>query len=311
MSNAWTQKKVALLYGGTDSEREVSLKTGAAFREALQRMNIPFVDIDFNATSAALLTQHRFDAALIALHGRMGEGGAVQGLLECLGIPYTGAGLLASAVAMDKTVAKKLLRDADVPTPDWFEVTERHDPRLQEATLPVVVKPPCEGSSVGISIVHTSAELQRAVDDALQYGDRVLVEQFVQGRELSIGFFDDEVLEVMEIVPASGVYDFEAKYLRDDTEYLLPAPISEPAREASIRAAFDAWKTIGCRGVGRVDVLLDAQDRPWILELNTVPGMTQTSIVPKMAAARGWSFDAFVERMLQAARCDAQDASQR
>lgn len=307
MPNIWTGKKVALLYGGTDSERDVSLKTGAAFRGALQRLNIPFVDIDFNATTAAILTEHSFDAALIALHGQIGEGGAVQGMLECLQIPYTGAGLLASAIAMDKTVAKKLLRDANVPTPDWIEVTESNDTRLREITLPVVVKPPCEGSSVGISIAHTTTELQHAVNHALTYANRVLVEQFVQGRELSIGFFDDETLEVMEIVPASGVYDFEAKYLRDDTEYLLPAPIPNTARNASIHAAFNAWKTIGCRGVGRVDVLLDENEQPWVLELNTVPGMTQTSIIPKMAAAKGWSFDAFVERMLQAARCDAQD----
>lgn len=307
MSKPWAGKKIALLYGGTDSEREISLKTGAAFRDALQRMNVDVLDIDFNAESVATLATENVYAALIALHGRIGEGGAVQGLLECLSIPYTGSGLLASAVAMDKTTSKKILRDASVPTPDWFEVTDPDDARLATTKLPVVVKPPTEGSSVGISIASTAEELKDAVHQALRYGERALVEQFVQGRELSIGFFDGELLDVMEIVPASGVYDFEAKYLRDDTQYLLPAPISESARQSSVQAASSAWQAIGCRGVGRVDVLLDAQDQPWVLELNTVPGMTPTSIIPKMAASRGWSFDELVDRMLRAARLDAQD----
>src|SRR5690625_3780483 len=302
MPKSWAGKKVALLYGGTDSEREVSLKTGAAFREALVRMQADIIDLDFNAASVATLAQQPVDVALIALHGRIGEGGAVQGLLECLSIPYTGSGLLASTVAMDKTATKKMFRDAQVPTPDGFEITGPDDVRLQDVALPVVVKPPTEGSSVGISIAHTREALEAAVQEALRYGGRALVEQFVKGRELSIGFFDDEVLEVMEIVPASGVYDFEAKYLRNDTQYLLPAPISSQARERSIAADYAAWQAIECRGVGRVDVLLDENDAPWILELNTVPGMTPTSIIPKMAAQRGWSFDELVARMLDRAR---------
>lgn len=304
MLERWTNKKVALLYGGTDSERDVSLQTGAAFRDALKRLGVEILDIDFDAQTVATLATTPVDAALIALHGRVGEGGAVQGLLECLQIPYTGSGLLASSVAMDKTVAKQLLRDADVPTPDWFEVLDAQDARLQDVALPVVVKPPCEGSSVGISIVHARDALIDAVREALRFGDRVLVEQFVEGRELSIGFFDGELLEVMEIVPASGVYDYEAKYLRDDTQYLLPAPIDDAVRQRSVDAARRAWDAIGCRGVGRVDVLLDGANQPWVLELNTVPGMTPTSIVPKMAQERGWSFDELVVRMLDAARTD-------
>lgn len=304
MSNAWTGKKVALLYGGSDSERDVSLQTGAAFRDALTRMNVNIIDLDFDADAVARLAQEPVDAALIALHGRVGEGGAVQGLLECLGIPYTGSGLLASSVAMDKDVAKKILRDAGVPTPRWFETDHADDERLTRVTFPVVVKPPNEGSSLGISIARTDEELTAAINEALRYDERVMVENFVQGRELSIGIFDGEILDIMEIVPASGVYDYEAKYLRDDTQYLLPAPIDADVRERSIAVALEAWDAIGCRGVGRVDVLLDEKEMPWVLELNTVPGMTPSSIVPKMAAARGWSFDELVTRMLSAARTD-------
>lgn len=304
MSDAWIGKKVALLYGGPDSERDVSLQTGAAFRDALKRMKVDILDLDFDATAVARLAQEPVDVALIALHGRVGEGGAVQGLLECLNIPYTGSGLLASSLAMDKVAAKKVMREAGVPTPRWFETDRADDERLKSVKLPVVVKPPSEGSSVGISIANTPEELTAAVNEGLRYDDRVMVENFVKGRELSIGVFDGEILDVMEIIPASGVYDYEAKYLRDDTKYLLPAPIDAAVRERSIAVALEAWDAVGCRGVGRVDVLLDEKEMPWVLELNTVPGMTPTSIVPKMAAARGWSFDELVERMLDAARTD-------
>lgn len=306
MNNQWEHKRVALLYGGQDSEREVSLKTGAAFRQALQELKVDLIDLDFDEQAVATLATETIDVALIALHGRMGEGGPVQGLLECLRIPYTGSGVLGSSLAMDKVAAKKLLRQAGVPTPAWCEPT--HMEALQKSGLvtPLVAKPPCEGSSVGVTIVHKDAELEAALQPSWDRHERIMVEQYIRGREMSVGIFDGEVLGVMEIVPASGVYDFEAKYVRNDTQYLLPAPVSEQELAKIQDVAIAAWNAIGCRGVGRVDVLLDDEQNAWVLELNTVPGMTPTSIVPKMAKAKGWSFNELVVRMLNAARCDSQ-----
>lgn len=300
----WSDRKVALLLGGQTSEREISLKTGAAFRAALERIGARVVEIDFGREAIATLAAEPVDAALIALHGLEGEGGPVQGLLECLQIPYTGSGVQASAVAIDKIASKRALRAQEVPTLPWIEVTRSDDPQLQAFGVPCVVKPPREGSSVGISIVHELSELKAAVDLALRYDDRILVERFRQARELSVGFFDGEILGIIEVKPKDGYYDFEAKYVRNDTEYLLPAPLSEGEKALVERVAQGAWQAIGCRGVGRVDVLLDEAGEAWVLELNTVPGMTQTSIVPKMAAAQGIPFDDFVVRMLDAARLD-------
>lgn len=304
MRHNWENKRVALLYGGQDSEREVSLHTGAAFRASLERLGVEILDLDFDAQAVAKLAESSVDAALIALHGRIGEGGPVQGLLECLNIPYTGSGVLGSSLAIDKSAAKRAMEHAGVATPKGFEVRSSADPRLADVRHAVVVKPPREGSSVGISIVKDPAELREAVELALQYDDVALVEDFVQARELSVGLFDGEILGVMEIAPASGVYDYEAKYLRNDTQYLLPAPLNEHQRLVVEALARAAWDAIGCRGVGRVDVLLAEDDSAWVLELNTVPGMTPTSIVPKMALAMGWTFDELVVRMLDAARTD-------
>lgn len=304
MSHPWKEKRVALLFGGEGSEREVSLKTGAAFQRALEALEIDAVALDFSDAAIVTLATERFDAALIALHGAIGEGGPVQGLLECLQIPYTGSGLLASSLAIDKAATKRALQSAGVATPPWFEVRAADDPRLRGVARSVVVKPPREGSSVGISIVHDPAALPEAVALALRYDDVAMVEDFVPSRELSVGIFDGEVLGVMEIAPASGVYDYEAKYLRDDTQYLLPAPLDADTRVAVEALALAAWHAVGCRGVGRVDVLLHSDGSPWVLELNTVPGMTTTSIVPKMAQAQGIPFEDFVRRMLDAARTD-------
>lgn len=300
----WSGRKVALLLGGRTSEREISLKTGAAFRGALERLGVEILELDFDANAIATLAKEQVDAALIALHGLEGEGGPVQGLLECLHIPYTGSGVQASAVAIDKIATKRTLRAQGVATLPWVEVCSADDPKLLEFGAPCVVKPPREGSSVGISIVKHESELQKAMELALQYDSRILVERFQKARELSVGFFDGELLGIIEVKPADGYYDFEAKYVRNDTQYLLPAPLSEQEAERVASLARAAWDAIGCRGVGRVDVLLDERGECWVLELNTVPGMTQTSIVPKMAAAKGISFDDFVERMLNAARLD-------
>lgn len=297
--------RVALVYGGAGSEREVSLKTGAAFREALLELGVTVLELDFSRDAVTTLAQELPDVALIAMHGWMGEGGPIQGLLECLDIPYTGSGLAASTIAIDKLASKRVLAQLGVATPAWTTVASADDARLETLALPVVVKPPREGSSVGISIVKTRDALKPAVELALRYDNEVLIETFVKSRELSVGLFDGTVMGIMEIAPASGVYDYEAKYLRSDTNYLLPAPIDASTRERVEALAVAAWNAIGCRGVGRVDILLDEAGDVWVLELNTVPGMTKTSIVPKMAAANGVPFARFVGEMLEAATTDA------
>lgn len=304
VAHQWKNKRIALLLGGEGSEREISLKTGAAFQQVLDALDLEYVALDFGPEAIATLAQERFDVALLALHGLTGEGGPVQGLLECLQIPYTGSGVLASSLAIDKCAAKRALRHAQVATPDWFEVDRADDPRLLDVQRSVAIKPPREGSSVGVSIVHRAEDVRAAVELALKYDSVAMVEDFVPARELSVGFFDGDVLGIAEIAPASGVYDYEAKYLRNDTQYILPAPLSAEVKERVEALALGAWNAVGCRGVGRVDVLLRDDGTPWVLELNTVPGMTQTSIVPKLAHMQGIPFEDFVLKMLDAARTD-------
>lgn len=304
VESRWKGRKVALLYGGTTSERAISLKTGAAFSDALKRLGVDLVELDFGDAAIVELATTKVEAALIALHGLEGEGGPVQGLLECLRIPYTGSGVQASSLAIDKIASKRALLAQGVPTLPWIEVGADGMEALEAFGAPCVIKPPREGSSVGISIVHEASGLADALALALRYDTRILVERFVRARELSVGFFDDELLGIIEVKPAEGYYDYEAKYVRGDTQYLLPAPLSDEERTTVARVARQAWDAIGCRGVGRVDVLLEPSGAAWVLELNTVPGMTQTSIIPKMAAAKGLPFDALVERMLDAARLD-------
>ena len=304
-------QRVAVLYGGTSSEREISLRTGQAFIEALGRLGHDVVAIDLVPEALPQLVSSGADVALLAMHGWLGEGGPLQGVLEWLDLPYTGSGVLASALAMDKVAAKRMFEAAGVPTPDWFVAAgaagldEVPGSRLEALGLPVVVKPPLEGSSVGVTLVERREDLAAAVDAASRPGVPALLERCVRGRELSVGLFDGDVLGVVEVVVERGFYDFEAKYQRGDTRYLVPAPLEASMQRRVEGVAQAAWAALGCRGVGRVDVLVDAEGAPWVLEANTIPGMTPTSLVPKMAAAIGWSFDELVARMVAAARTDA------
>lgn len=303
MSNRF-EGKVALLYGGVGSEREISLRTGAAFERSLERIGCEFKAFDFDANTVAGLLAYQPDVALIAMHGGLGEGGPLQGLLECIGVPYTSSGVLASSLAMDKGRTKDVLRSRGVPTPDWTLLYDRSAALPAELSFPLVVKPPLEGSSVGVELVDDEPGLRRGLDEVFKLSDCALVEARVVGRELSVGVMDGELLGIVEIRPAEGRYDYEAKYQRADTSYLVPAPLQGATEQAVARCALAAWEAVGCRGVGRVDVMLDHEERPWVLELNTVPGMTESSLVPKMAAARGWSFDELVVRMLRAAHVE-------
>jgi D-alanine-D-alanine ligase len=291
--------------GGRSAEREVSLRTGAAVAEALRSRGRDVVEVDGGRDLARRLDELRPDVAFIALHGRWGEDGTVQGLLETLGIPYTGSGVLASAVAMDKGVSKVLFRALGVPTPD-FQVLGP-GAGVEELTLaaPVVAKPLREGSTIGVAVARTPAEVPAAVAEARRHGTEILIERFVEGREVTLGVLDGSPLPLVEVVPEKGFYDYESKYTPGRTRYLCPAPLAEgPAAEAT-RAGCAAYQALGCSGAARVDLILDPQDRPWVLEVNTIPGMTPTSLLPKAAAAAGLDFEELVARILAGASLKA------
>jgi D-alanine-D-alanine ligase len=298
-------KHVAVLMGGWSAEREVSLRSGQACAGALARLGHRVTPIDVGRDIATVLTQVRPDVALNVLHGRPGEDGTLQGMLEILAIPYTHSGVLASAVAMQKDVAKELLRAADVPVPEGLVALRFDAAREHLMRPPYVIKPIAEGSSVGVFIVpedraHPPQELNR---EDWAYGDRVIVEKFIPGKELTCAAMGDEALGVIEIVPTMRFYDYEAKYAPGGSKHLLPAPISSFVYQLVRRLTGAAHRALGCRGVSRADFRYDDRIEGTgglvCLEVNTQPGMTETSLVPELAAHAGISFDALVQWMIE------------
>jgi D-alanine-D-alanine ligase len=298
-------KHVAVLMGGWSAEREVSLRSGKACAEALVRRGYRVTRIDVGRDIATVLTTVKPDVALNVLHGRPGEDGTLQGILEILAIPYTHSGVMASAVAMQKDVAKVLFQAAAVPVPDGLIV-----PRLEVAKghvlpPPYVIKPIAEGSSVGVFIVredhvHPPQELTR---DDWAYGDRLMVETYIPGKELTCAVMGDDALGVIEIVPTVKFYDYEAKYAPGGSKHLLPAPISPFVYQEARRLALAAHRALGCRGVSRADFRYDDRVEGTgglvCLEVNTQPGMTETSLVPELAAHEGITFDELVQWMVE------------
>lgn len=295
--------KVAVLLGGTSGEREVSLKSGAAVLAALKRCNVDAYAFDPAEKSLSELAQ--FDRIFNTLHGRGGEDGTMQGALELMGIPYTGSGVMASSLGMDKWRTKLLWKALNIATPDFEMVNEDSDFSAIEEKLglPLFVKPANEGSSIGITKVKQAGGLQAAYILAARADPLVIAEKFVGGGEYTVGILGETALPIIRIVPKNEFYDFEAKYLRDDTEYLCPCGLSAE-KEAQIQAeALQAFKAIGCIGWGRVDFLMDEPDinnkqNHFFLELNTNPGMTDHSLVPMAAKAAGMSFDELVMNIL-------------
>lgn len=286
--------------GGLSSERDVSLRSGRGVLAALRGRGYDAVAIDWNRGSSLpyLLDAAGVDVVWNALHGTLGEDGHVQGLLACMGIPGTGSGVLASALAMDKVAAKRIFDQAGVPTPRWHlaaDATERVE------TFPCVVKPSCEGSSVGVTIVRDPVGLPDAVARAAACHGVPFVEAFVDGAEVCVGILDGEVLGDVEVVPADGFYDYAAKYARGDTTYRVPAPLAARVRERVHAAARAAWTAIGGRAHGRVDLRVTPDGEPLVLEVNTLPGMTETSLLPKIAAAAGLDYATLCERILLSA----------
>lgn len=293
--------KVAVLLGGKSGEREVSLKSGSAVLAALQAQGIQAEA--FDPAVRPLHDLEKYDAAFISLHGRFGEDGSIQGALEFFGIPYTGSGVMASAIGMDKWRTKLIWSALGISTPAYEVVDADSDFSAIEKKLglPLFVKPANEGSSIGISKVKSVGELKAAYKIAAKSDPLVIAEQFVGGGEYTVGIVGDRVLPIVRIVPANDFYDFEAKYLRDDTQYLCPCGLSEQ-QEAQIQLeALAAFRAIGGSGWGRVDFLMDEAGKHYFLEVNTSPGMTDHSLVPMAAKAAGVSFRDLVKEILSLA----------
>jgi D-alanine-D-alanine ligase len=290
-------QKIGVLMGGTSSERDISLKSGNAVFQSLQRCGYNVMPIDVGPDLASKLKRQRFDAAFIALHGRWGEDGTVQGLLEIMGIPYTGSGVLGSAMAMDKVVMKMMFESMVIPTPAYTMVAEGNKVKFP---LPFVVKPANEGSTIGISIVRTQKEIGPAIRNARKYDKKVMVERYIEGDEITVGIVNGEVLPVVQVKPATGFYDFEAKYTKGMTEYIVPAKIKRTVAKKAAAIALKIYSAFELAGCARIDMLVEG-DLPKVIDINVSPGMTETSLVPKAWGHLGRTFDELVETILMEA----------
>jgi D-alanine-D-alanine ligase len=293
--------KVAVVFGGTSTEREVSLKTGAAVLAALRRRGVDAFGFDPRDQLLPELLSAGTERVWIALHGPGGEDGTLQGALECLGIAYTGSGVMGSAIGMDKLRTKRLAQAAGIPTGDYVELTGEQDldAALARLALPLIVKPATQGSSVGMTKVERPGELLPAYRVAAAVDHSVLAEAWISGAEYTVSILNDRALPSIRIQPAATFYDYEAKYLRDDTQYFCPSGLSKPAEEHLAALGLAAFAVVGADGWGRADFMMDGAGRPQLLEVNTVPGMTDHSLVPMAAKAAGINFDELVWRILE------------
>lgn len=299
--------KVAVLLGGRSSEREISLISGQNILAALLRQGIDAHGIDPDQHLAQKLIEGKFSRAFVALHGKEGEDGVVQGLLQMLGIPFTGSGVAASALAMDKARAKLVMHGLRIPTPDFgiAKTIEQATTISEKMGFPVCVKPVSEGSSIGVTRVNQADEISNAFDKAARYGD-VIIEKWIEGKNLTVAIMGETALPSIEIRTASEFYDFNAKYESEETQYICPAPLSMAKERILRELALRAFCALGCEGWGRVDFMQDASGKCWVLEVNTIPGMTSHSLVPMAAKAAGVDFDNLVLQILETTLVEAQ-----
>jgi D-alanine-D-alanine ligase len=297
-------QRVGVLLGGLSAERKVSLKSGAAVAGALRRRGWDVVEIDVGRDLPARLVAEKVDVCWLALHGRFGEDGAVQGLCEVMGLPYTGSNVMTSAVCMDKSATKKAVRGVPGIVLAKDHLWRRGDPVPEHLGWPVMVKPPTTGSTIGMSKASNRAELEAGRELALKYGDEALLEEFVEGDEITVAVVDGTPFPVVRILPESGWFDFEAKYTKGKTVYEVPAQIPQASWDAAQAAAVAAYRAVGARALCRADFIVRKSDGvPVFLEVNTLPGMTETSLSPMAAGQLGISFDDLVERILASATC--------
>lgn len=301
---ALKQKTIGVLMGGLSPEREVSLTSGKEIYNAIKSkgLNATMIDVDHNI--GATLAEGKIDLACIALHGTWGEDGTVQGILEYLKIPFTGSGVLGSAIAYNKVVSKEIFMERGIPTAPYQVITAEERGRVnRQLDLPVVVKPADQGSSIGVSIVQTESKWEQALDRAFEVSEEILIEQFLEGKLLAIGMNGSTPMPIVEIVPKSGFYDYEAKYTEGKTDYVCPAQLTPEEVELCNEASVRVFKALKGRGFPRVDIIL-ANDTPYVLEMNTIPGMTPTSLLPMAAKQAGLDFGDLVIEILNQARLD-------
>lgn len=298
--------KVAVLLGGTSAEREVSLKSGAAVLRGLLEKGIDAYAIDTKDYPITKLKEDGFTKAFIALHGRGGEDGITQAILTYQNIPYTGSDVLSSALTMDKLKTKLIWKSSNLPVADYVMVEKGqsicYDSIIKQLGLPIFVKPSHEGSSVGMSRVDDVKDLPLAIEKALQFDDSVMIEAFLAGSEYTVAIVGDNVLPTIKIQPATSFYDYDAKYLSDKTQYFCPSGLDNESEMALRELALKAYQAVGCRGWGRVDIMFSEQGKPYLLEVNTAPGMTDHSLVPMAAKQQGWSFSDLVCKILALAK---------
>ena len=299
------QQKIAVLMGGTSAEREVSLNSGNAVLNALRVQGYDAHPVDPKEVSVLELKQHGFDRAFNILHGRGGEDGIIQGALEQIGLPYTGCDVMTSALTMDKMRTKMLWKGFGLPIAEMEIVTKENVTELNPSKiverlgLPLMVKPSREGSSVGLTKVNAVEELTAAVETALECDDTVLIEEWLSGVEMTVPMLDNQVLPAVQIIPDGEFYDYHAKYISDNTQYICPAPLSKAREEELHRLVKAAYDAVGCRGWSRIDVMTDSKGEFRLVEVNTTPGMTSHSLFPKSAATVGYTFEQLVERILE------------
>lgn len=319
-----TEKRIGVLMGGISPERDVSMNSGSAVLNALKGLGYDAIGIDIGPATnheagighaglsitscppsriSDTLLNEKIGIAFLALHGGYGENGAIQGLLDIMGMPYTGSGVLASALAMDKEASKKIFLFHSIPIPP-FSIMSRGtaDINIESVDagfpMPWVIKPATEGSSIGISIVRERSSLAPAVKNAFEFSDRVILEKYIKGKEIQVGILRNSVIGSVEVRPKLEFYNYEAKYKKGLTDYILPPDIAPEQLKTAESVALSAHMALGCRGATRVDTIIDEYGRPYLLEVNTIPGMTETSLLPKIAAQSGLGFPALIERML-------------
>ena len=322
MTKMVTKKRIGVLMGGFSSERDISIRSGLAIYQSLQELGYNSVLIDVNKDIVNVLKKDKVKIAFLALHGGTGENGAIQGLLEVLGIPYTGSGVLASALAMDKEASKKIFSYHGLHVAPFIIVRKAKGKKKDKATsseagitgvytfpdfpnpdfeLPWVVKPAAEGSSIGVNIVKEETGLNACLEKTFSLGRRAIVEKFIEGRELHVAVLGDKILGGVEVRPKLEFYNYEAKYTSGLTEYIMPPEVDEETYENTKNMALRAHIAIGCSGATRVDFMVDGNNKPYILEVNTLPGMTTTSLLPKIAGSAGLSFNDLIEEIVRLA----------
>ena len=297
--------------GGISTEREVSLRSGAAVAEALAQKDYEVVSLDITRDSIGEIQKINPDVVFIALHGKGGEDGCIQGMLEWMGYPYTGPGVAASAICMDKILTKKILINKDIATPDFLEFTdiqsgyeEIEKSILGKFRFPIVLKAACQGSSIGVSIVNDEESLRKEISEITEYGDSLLVEQFVKGTEITVPILGNNIpraLPIIEITSENQFYDFQSKYTQGMCQHIIPARIDKETYKEAEKVALQAYKALGCRGISRVDIMIDEKNKPYVIEVNTIPGMTAMSLFPDSARYAGIEFPELLDEIVQLA----------